>query len=196
MDKLNNNQEGSKLYRRDFLKTAASPVVAGLASLAHTEKTQIENKLINKDGKWEFVFTSADPEEAHNSANRFANEVGNQIKREYPSIVAEPTLALEVFTSNGQKMYRMTWGCRILKSTPINADYYFDRRGTLLWGRTLDEAKSNVEAEIKKSGKVELMRKKFGSKAKIYSTFIKEAYSGSEAEGYWYIKEFFLTAPK
>ena len=153
---------------------------------------------LQKDGDhYELMFVSPDPGKAHNSANAFAQQVGDVLKSAYPSKVLDPTVSLRVlvFTRGGQKFYRLTWSCRIVKASVADADYYFDRRGTLLPGPTLTEAKRKVETEIERSGKVSTMRKAFTS-AKIPENFIRDSFSGSSAEGYWYIKEFFLVAPK
>ncbi len=149
-----------------------------------------------KDGDhYELTFVSPDPGKAHDSANTFAQQVGDALKSAYPSKVLDPTVSIRVFIRGGQKFYRLTWNCRIVKASVADADYYFDRRGTLLPGSTLTEAKRKVETEIERSGKVSAMRKSFRS-AKIPENFIRDSFSGSSAEGYWYIKEFFLVAPK
>lgn len=188
--------EATKLSRRDLLKKAGLTALA-ISGLEKTTEAQVENKFINKDGNCEFMFTSPNANEAHNSANRFATEVGNILKSAYPSRrVLNPSVRLEILTSNNQKLYRLIWKCNIVKSSTGDADYYFDRRGTLLPGKTLEEAKDKVEAELQKSGKVEEMRKRFGGRGKIYESFIRDSSAGSEKDGYWYIKEFFLVAQK
>lgn len=151
---------------------------------------------LQKDGdRYELTFVSPDPGKAHDSANAFAQQVGDALKASYPSKVLDPNVNLQVFVRGGQKFYRIVWSCRIVKALLIDADYYFDRRGTLLSGPTPTEAKRKVEAEIERSGKVSIMRRSFRT-ARIPESFIRDSFSGSAAEGYWYIKEFFLTAPK
>ncbi len=151
---------------------------------------------LQKDGgHYELTFVSPNPGKAHDSVNAFAEQVGDVLKSTYPSKVLDPTVSLRVFIRNGQKFYRLTWSCRIVKASVSDADYYFDRRGTLLSGSTLTEAKRKVETEIERSDKVSIMRKSLKS-AKIPENFIRDSFSGSSAEGYWYIKEFFLVAPK
>ena len=151
---------------------------------------------IQKDGDhYELTFVSPNPSEAHNSANAFAKQVGDVLKTSYPSKVLDPSVSLRVFTKDGQKFYRLTWSCRIVKASVTDADYHFDRRGTLLSGSTLTDVKRKVDTEIEKSGKISTMRKSFQS-SKIPENFIRDSFSGSNIEGYWYIKEFFLVAPK
>ncbi|MDP1760148.1 MAG: hypothetical protein Q8L01_01695, partial [Candidatus Woesebacteria bacterium] len=151
---------------------------------------------LQKDGDhYELTLVSPNPGTAHNSANTFAQQVGDVLKSTYPSKVLDPTVSLRVFMRGDQKFYRLTWSCRIVKASVADADYYFDRRGTLLSGSTLTDAKRKVETEIERSGKVSIMRKAFTS-AKFPENFIRDSFSGSSAEGYWYIKEFFLVVPK
>jgi hypothetical protein len=149
-----------------------------------------------KDGDhYEFVFISADAGKAHTSADVFATQVGTTLKIEYPSRILNPAVDLAVFIRNNAKIFRFTWSCRIVKTSPENADYYFDRRGTLLFGKTLTEVKRNVEIDVERSGKIWAMRKNFRG-AKIPESFIRDSFAGSSLEGYWYVKEFFLVAPK
>ncbi|MEK7148058.1 MAG: hypothetical protein AAB758_02060 [Patescibacteria group bacterium] len=151
---------------------------------------------LQKDGDhYELTFISPDPGKAHDSANTFAQQVGNVLKSTYPSRVLAPNVSLRVFMRGEQKFYRIVWSCRIVKASLADANYYFDRRGTLLSGPTLAEAKRKVETEIERSGKVSIMRKGFRS-ARIPESFIRDSFSGASTEGYWYIKEFFLVAPK
>lgn len=144
---------------------------------------------------YELTVTVPNQQEAHDSANTFAYEVGNVLKATYPSKVLDPKVDLHVFMKDGQVVYRLTWSCRMVSASVTDADYYFDRRGTLLLGPTLDQAKRKVNSELKESNKVQVMRRAF-KRSKIPAGFIKDSFSGSSAEGYWYIKEFFLVAPK
>jgi hypothetical protein len=151
---------------------------------------------LQKDGDhYELTFVSPYPDKAHDSAVVFADLVGQTLKSSYPSKLLDPSVTLRVFTRVGQKFYRLTYVCRIVKSSEQDADYIFFRQGTLLSGKTLVEAKRQVEAELKKSGKVEAMRKAFVG-ASIPENFIRDSFSGSTSEGFWYVKEFFLVAPK
>ncbi len=182
--------------RREFIKTI--PAMVGMVK-GFNENEQnsngAENQFKYENGDCEFVFSSNDPGKAHESANTFADEVGKLLKREYPSRILNPRLKLEVSGAGTKKNYRIRWNCKILKTTPENADYYFDRRGTLLSGKTLNEAKQKVEAELARSQKVEIMRKGF-KHPNIPPSFIQDSFSGSENEGYWYIKEIFMVASK
>jgi hypothetical protein len=186
-----------ELSRRDFIKTT----VLGLAAMIRTDNltetseaiSQIENKFINKDGNCEFTFTSPNQSEAHNSANVFAREIGNALKSGYPSKVLDPKVHLQVFIRGGQKLYSLTWTAKIVKASVAEANWVFDRRGTLLSGQTLAEAKSRVEAQLEKSKKVSELRH-FKS-ANIPKSFIQDSFARSGEQEYWYIKEFFMVAP-
>ncbi len=167
-----------------------------LSLLVGLGSSRAEAQTLTKEGdRYELAFVSADPGKAHDSANAFADEVGKTLKSLYPSKVVDPSVELRVFLRDGKNMYRIIWSCRIVKASVSDADYYFDRRGTLLPGSTLSEAKRNVEAEIERSQKVSSMRKNF-PQGKIPEPFIQETFSGTAKEGYWYLKEFFLVAPK
>jgi hypothetical protein len=151
---------------------------------------------IQKSGDvYKLAFTSADASRAHMSANVFVREVGNALKASYPSKVLDPNVNLTVLTKNGRKLFYLVWSCRIVRASINEADYYFDRRGTLLGGATPKIAKLGVEAEIATSRKVQAMRKSFRN-SRIPESFIRNSSSGSRAEGYWHIKEYFLVAPR
>lgn len=156
-----------------------------------------EAQVVQKNGDlYELSFTSHNPTEVHGSANAFAQQIGDVLKYSYPSKVIDPSVRLQIFEKDSQKYYRLIWSCRIVKvSTVAEADYYFDRRGTLLPGTTLAEARSRVEAELQSSDKVSKMRAAFRG-GKIPVSFIRDSFAGSAASKYWYIKEFFLVAPK
>ena len=163
--------------------------LAFFAGFSHAETMQ-------KDGdRYELVFASTDAAKAHESANAFAREVGDILKSNYPSRVLDPNVNLAVFTKNNQKVFRFVWSCRIVKASVNDADYYFDRRGTLLSGATLAQAKRNVETELAASAKVKAMRNGFKN-TRIPDSFIRDSFLGSSSEGYWYVKEFFMVAPK
>ena len=142
-----------------------------------------------------FTVESPDPKLAHDGANDFSRLVGDRLKAQYPSQVLDPRVDLAVYILNGKKIFHLMWSVRIVRTIVPNADWQFDRRGTLLWGRTLQVARDNVEMEFKKSGKVSTMRQGFKS-SNIPPSFVRDSYSGSSLEGYWYIKEYFLVAPK
>ena len=184
---------GANMSRRDFIKSAALGVMAISSSDSNTEISQagIENKFINKNGNCEFVFTSSNPKEAHLSANKFADGVGNALKAAYPSKIADVSVTLKVLRKGGQKLYRLVWKCKIVKSSVADAHYRFDHRGTMWPGRTLALAKYGAEDEIKRSGK-----KDEANSGNFKAPFIRDSFAGSNTEGYWYIKEFFMVAPK
>lgn len=144
---------------------------------------------------FEMSFSSSNPTEAHNSANRFASLIGDELKQRFPSKILDPDVELRIYMQNGQKLYRLTWYCRIVPASIGDADYYFDRRGSMLAGATINEARQKVQDEIMTSKKVLSMRKSF-PKGEIPFSFVRESFSGSSTEQYWLIREYFLTAPK
>jgi hypothetical protein len=151
---------------------------------------------LKRDGDlYTLTFVSSNPSLAHLSANIFAREVGNVLKTSYPSRVIDPSVNLHVFARTGKKFYQLTWMCRILRADTASADYYFDRRGSLLYGRTLVETEEKVEKELAQSKKVQVLHSSF-PRGRIPEDFIRDSFSGSRQDGYWYIKEFFLVAPK
>ena len=87
----------------------------------------------------------------------------------------------------------MTWSCQIVKASAAEAQYHFDHRGTFLSGGTIAEAKRKVENEIARSGKVQQAHQ---GKFNVPDGFIREASAGSAREGYWYIREYFMVAPR
>jgi len=129
------------------------------------------------------------------SANTFQDLVGKRLKALYPSKVLDPRIDLVVYKDNDQFIWRFTWTCRIVKATPQDADWYFDRRGTLLLGPTPDVARNRVDAEISASQKVTEMRQHYHL-PNVPQSFIRDSFSGSNAEGWWYVKEYFLVAPR
>ncbi len=187
------------LSRREFVGKLGAVAVA-ISGLKDTEAAQsrglIENKFTNKDGKCEYMFTSPNPELAHDSANVFEREVGKALKTAYPSQIIEPDVKLQILRQGGRKLYRYIWKCEIVKPGSRDPHYSFDRRGTMKWGKTLAEAKNEVEAELGRSQKVPEMRKKHNDRGTIPPNFIRDSYAGNPKEGYWYVKEFFLVVPK
>lgn len=138
---------------------------------------------------------SSDAAEAHLSANAFAKEVGDRLKASYPSRLVDPSVQLHVSMRDGKRQFRLTWSCRIVPSSEQDADWVFDRRGTLMPGTTPEEAARRVEDELARSGKVVLLRRSFPN-GRMPGSFVSSSSSGSASEGYWHIREFFLTAPK
>ncbi len=146
--------------------------------------------------RYELRFASLSPAGAHLSANDFAREVGNLLKEQYPAKVLEPKVSLSIGTSWGEVSYQFSWSCRIVKTTPEKADYYFDRRGTMGYAKTLKEAQFQVDAEIVRSGKVHRLQQTF-PRGIIYNTFVKKVFVYSKQDNdWWCLKEYFLVAPK
>lgn len=143
----------------------------------------------------ELTFTSPNGAEAHKSANRFASLVGDELKARYPSRVLDPDVELRVFHENGEMLFRMVWSCRIVPAPEDVADYYFDRRGTLLSGPTILQARQNVQEQIGTSDKIAELRRAFPD-GRIPLSFIRDTFSGSTEETYWYMTEYFLVAPR
>ena len=122
-------REPDNQSRREFLKTGAVAVaaVAGINSLGGKMQAAqvgglIENKFINKDGKCEYIFTSSNPKEAHDSANQFQDEVGKALRAAYPSRILEPNVILQILKRGGQKLYRLIWSCKIVSSSEAEAN--------------------------------------------------------------------------
>ena len=108
-------------------------------------------------------------------------------------------MILQILKRGGQKLYRLIWSCKIVSSSEAEANYHFDRRGTIQSGRTITEARSKVEAELVNSNKADEMRAAWqakGGKGIIYPSFIKESCAGSDTEGHWCIKELFMVISK
>ncbi len=141
------------------------------------------------------TFESTDPTKAHDSANDFTRLVGDRLKAQYPSQILDPRVDLSVHKQNGQTVFRFVWSARIVKALVPNADWNFDRRGTLMAAKSLQDAIVAVEQEIVDSKKVQEMRRRY-SMSNIPESFVRDSYSGSNQEGWWYVKEYFLVAPK
>ena len=154
-----------------------------------------EPQACKEDGKCGLTFVSPDPARAHLSANMFQEAVQVQLRKKYPSRVVEPRIFLRVFELKGKPAFSLTWKCQIIPATPETAEYYFNRRGTMLRGRTRDEAERNVNVEVEHSGKVAEMRGLY-KRSNIPATFVQDSLTGSDTDGWWYIKEYFLVAPK
>lgn len=147
----------------------------------------------------EMVDDGTDPALVHRSANIFAEQVGKMLKAKFiagqPSRVLDPDVELRVYTVDDTTRYRLTWSCRIVATTEDKADWYFDRRGTLLWGKTRDAAITNVARENAVSNKGAGLRAIFPAGV-MPLTFVVTSTSGSSTEGYWAITEYFLAAPR
>ena len=155
-----------------------------LASVARAET------LVCSAGQCRMEFNSPDPNRAHSSANEFAGEVGRLLKVHYPSKVLEPRVKIEQAVKNGKQVFRFVWTCRIVKTSAKEADYFFDRRGTLWHGRTLEEAKEFVDRENDKKSRLVFRDGNWNKPAHA-------SHSSFTASGeWWYVQEIFLTAPK
>ncbi len=190
-------EEGEpKTSRRSFLKLGLQ---AAVAALAMNEAACTPEKKQEKHVKYEAV--SFDGGEAHKSGNDFANKVGNILEENWkngqPSKVVNPKVQIFVENVQGKTEFKFSWHCEIEKCEAKDADRHFDRRGTLLSGSTLDEAKQKVEAELKSSGKVTEMMQGFDrvyGGHKMPHSFVSESSSETEDGKWWYTKEFFCTA--
>ncbi len=147
----------------------------------------------------ELVAQADDVVQAYESANAFSTEVGRVLRENYdhgkPSKALDPDVSLRVFFRDGQKIFRLVWSCRIVPAFPANADYHFDRRGLLLSGGKFDALKESVPMKLHASWQVQKMRQAW-RRSSIPSNFIRDTWAGSSAEGYWYLEECFLVAPK
>jgi hypothetical protein len=189
-------EKNSRTSRRNFLKLGLKATVGTLIA---TEVAGEQKEQPAKHIEYEVVSFSGS--EAHKSGNDFANKVGGvlqeNLKNGQPSKVINPTVKISVKNINGKAEFKFSWHCDIKSCEAKDADQHFDRRGTLLSGRTLEEAKQKVEAELRSSDKVNKMMRGFdrtyGGHKMPYS-FVSES-SSQEADGtWWYIKEFFCTA--
>ena len=130
----------------------------------------------------------------HDTANAFAQKVGDQLKALYPSRVLDPRVDLKVYKHGGQQLFRITWSCRIVRSSVQDADWLFDRRGSLKSGATIALARAAVDKDILDTDKVNDLRRM--PNGRVPENFVRESRSGSSAEGFWFIREYFGTAPK
>ncbi len=139
---------------------------------------------------------SRDPVQGHLSANEFARQVGEQLKVHFPSKVIDPQVELRIYRKNGVRYFEHRWSCRIVPATDSQADFFFDRRGALSSGSTLEEAKAAVKKEIESSGKVQLLidsfEKTYGNHL-MPQSFVSFSYS-KDKEQFWVINEYFITA--
>lgn len=141
-----------------------------------------------------YSFSSSSGKEAHLSANTFVKMVHDSLIHYFPSRVND----ISVLISNRKGVFTFSWNCYLYSCKNNEADYHFDRRGTLLSGKTLDEARKNVESELAKSRKIINMingfKNKYGSYA-MPKKFDIETFT-KEGPRYWYLREFFCVASK
>lgn len=176
--------------RRNFIKQTGKALV-GTAILGSLDACGPESF----QERAEYVFESSDGAEAHKSGNEFANRVGNILKSQYPSKIENPAVKIEVTDHK----FQFIWHCNFVRCAEEDADYYFDRRGTLLSGENAQIAHDNVEAELKQSGKVqhmiELFNLKYGGH-RMPDSFVSESISEPIKGKVWCVREFFCTAKK
>jgi hypothetical protein len=176
--------------RRDFIKQVGK-VIAGTAIVSSLDASASESF----QNKSEYIYESGDGAEAHKSGNEFANRVGNILKQQYPSRIENPSVRIEV----SDQKFKFIWNCNFVKCEERDADYYFDRRGTLLSGANAQIAHNNVEAELRQSGKVQQMMDSFDLKYgghKMPNSFVSESISQPAGGKVWCVREFFCTAKK
>jgi hypothetical protein len=169
-----------------LLLSSATPAAA---------QVPIRNPVTDGD-LYSMSFTFQDAKAAHDTANKFESYIGQALKILYqgnrPSQVVDPKVVLRVFEKGYKLQFEITWSCRlVLVADPAKADYFFTRRGTLLEGATPSRAMEKVERELQASNKVAAVSKKFF----IIGDRASDSLSGSEYDGWWYIKEYFMVAP-
>ncbi len=178
--------------RRNFIKQT-SKIIAGTAIFGSLDAFSDKNFREHN----EYTFESTNGAEAHKSGNEFAKIVGDTLKKQYPSKVQNPLVKIEVIKESGVSKFKFTWHCNFVKSKKEEADYYFDRRGTLLFGETPQIAHDNVETELKQSGKVQQMMDTFNLKYgnhRMPKSFVSESISQPVDGKVWCVREFFCTA--
>lgn len=198
MEKFTNKEPEDKnegISRRDFLKLGLGAAVGAIAIEGVAYGEEVLNKHVEHEG------VSFNGDEAHKSGNAFADKVGNALKENWknsrPSKVKNPRVKISMRNTDGKTEFKFTWQCDIENCEAKDADRYFDRRGTLLCGKTLEEAKLKVEAELGSSNKVNEMMQDFDrvyGKHKMPLSFVSESHSQSADGIHWYVKEFFCTA--
>ncbi|MBA3733079.1 hypothetical protein H0W91_01750 [Patescibacteria group bacterium] len=145
-------------------------------------------------GQCRMEVTSIDGKTAHDSANTFAVIVGNELKAHYPSKILEPKFEFEVRKQGSYEVFHIIWFCRIVSASSSDADYYFDRRGTLREARTKAYAQKLVRQEN---------QHKFGNtlgvgiyKWKVVSSGVVGSFASTDGNRWWYLEEIFMVAPR
>lgn len=140
---------------------------------------------------------SSDPEIVHESANDFQTAVGNYLKANYPSKVKNVSAALTIDTLG---IYSINWAAEIEPADSMTADYYFDRKGTLMSGQTRTKAIEEADMEIQISSKVQIMMDQFDQvygNHRIPKSFIVQSLASTpEKNEWWCLKEYFCAARK
>ncbi len=182
--------------RRNFLKGLMAMGSLVLSQEAAGEQREDVSEHI------EYSETSQDGAEAHKSGNIFADKVGKtlqeNLKNGNPSKVTNPRV--EIFVTDnittGITEFKFRWSCDIRPCEPKDADSHFDRRGTLLSGKTEEEALRKIENELKSSQKVQKMMDGFDKaygEHKMPNSFVSMSvcFHGGTC---WAAREFFCTA--
>lgn len=139
----------------------------------------------NSTGRCTMTAQSSSAAEVHLSANAFAQTVGDQLKRTWPSKVVDATVKI-IRSGNA---WQLTWSCRIVPATKDRADWKFDRRGSLQSAPTQLQVLDLIDRDVWAN------RKNIppAPEWRTLNTFTAcTLWSASE----WCIKEYFYTAPK
>jgi hypothetical protein len=145
------------------------------------------------------ISSHRDPGQAHMGANDFAKQVGNLLKERYPSKVEGLKVTLTINILGGEELYHLSYFCYVVPTTPDQAQYYFDRRGTILSGKTDEDAKNKVNAQINNTNKIGKLKESFQKTYGNYympDEFVLDSASKSQDGKSWYVKEYFITAQK
>ena len=181
---------------KSFLMVTAIALAASQVSAEQAKVKGAVPELVNVGGDlYELVYESSNGGDAHFSANVFSDKVGDVLKARYPSKILDPDVQLRVYSIDGAVRFRMRWNCRIVKSSEAGAVLHFDRRGSMLSGAGIDEARAAVIADIENNRKPQEMSARYKDPS-IPPSFVRDSRSGSTAEGYWYIREIFLVASR
>lgn len=146
---------------------------------------------------------SSDPMKAYESAKIFVEQVEQLLKNNYPSRVEDPTVKLKIYSRNGKIIYQFTWSCQVTACEKSEADWYFDRRGTMLSGKSMFEAFRKVEKDLAQTGKIRKLKARYDSPTlfggcgghRMPDSFVSTCYAHDD-KAWWCVREFFITAPK
>lgn len=132
-----------------------------------------------------------DPGTAHLVANEFAEAVGRKLKTSYPSRVVNPKAEMRYIVAAGHPGFYLVYSCEIQPTTERLAEYYFDRRGTLL----TDEDSAISETVRKTSEAMEQFKRLYGNAQPVGSS-TATAQGRGRFNQTWYLQESFFTARK
>ncbi len=144
-----------------------------------------------------FIVSGVNPENIHNTANQFQEDVGKKLKAMYPARVKNVSVDISHFfmRDNSTVVHVFKWDAELVQCEEKDADYYFDRRGTYLNGISKSAARDSVIKEMKQTRKAELLEQEF-KKLGSTRTVVKESQSGNEKLGFWALREVFVIAKK